>query len=101
MEICGKKQKPYSCGICTKAFWSKTYLNEHVKLHKDGNIDEEVIIPCSRPGCSRTFRSRTAMLSHYKDKHKMTSLSTRVEATSTTTSADKCEPAALPGLPEN
>ena len=81
-----KSYKPYSCGICTKAFWSKRYLNEHVKLHKDGNIGEEVIIPCSWPGCSKTYKSQTVMLNHYKDKHKMSSLPARVEATSTTTS---------------
>ena len=91
-----KKQNPYSCGICTKAFWSKRYLNEHVKLHKEGNIDEEIIIPCSWPGCSKTYKSRIAMLNHYKDKYKMSSLPARVEATSTTTSPNQCEPPVLP-----
>ena len=100
VEICGKKQKPFACDICTKTFRSKRTLTAHTKLHKDGNIDEEVIIPCPWPGCTKTYKSRTAMVNHYKDKHKRSAMPARVEATSTTTAANQDQPPALPASPE-
>ena len=55
-----------------------------MKLHKDGSVDEEKIIPCAWPGCSKTYKVKTTMLNHYKEKHKRSALPTGVEATSTT-----------------
>ena len=98
VEICGKKQKTFACNICTKTFRSKRSLCDHIKLYKDGNIEEEVIIPCPWPGCTKTYKSRTAMVSYYKDKHKRSAMPARVEATSTTTSANQGQPA-LPASP--
>ena len=72
-------------------------LHDHIKLHKDGNIEEEVIIPCPWPGCTKTYQSRTAMVNHYKHKHKRSAMPARVEATSTTTSANQDQ--ALPVSP--
>ena len=98
VEICGKKQKPFGCEVCTKRFRSKRSLQDHSKLHKDGNQEEEVIIPCPWPGCTRTYRSRTAMLNHYKEKHKKFAMPARAEAISTTTSASQDQPP-LPAPP--
>ena len=74
VQICGKKQKPFACTICTKTFRSDRSLKEHIKLHKDGSVDEEKVVP---------HKVRSSMLIHYKDKHRRSSLPTRVEATST------------------
>ena len=104
VEICDKKQKPFACDICTKTFMSKKTLNDHSKLYKDGNIEEEVIIPCPWPGCTKTYKGRTAMVKHYKEKHKRSAMPARVKATSittsTTTSANQDQPPALPASPE-
>ena len=86
VQICGKKQKPVACTICTKTFRSDRYLKEHIKLHKDGSVDEEKVVPHPWPGCDRTYKVRSSMLIHYKDKHRRSSLPTRIEATSTSTS---------------
>ena len=64
IKICGKKEKSIMCKVCTKRFRSQRSLNDHVKLHKDGNQDEELVIPCDYPGCPRTYKSRTSMLNH-------------------------------------
>ena len=92
VQICRKKQKPFACTICTKTFRSDRYLKEHIKLHKDGSVDEEKVVPCPWPGCDRTYKVRSSMLIHYKDKHRRSSLPTRVEATSTSTSENQPEP---------
>ena len=95
-----KEAKQFACKICTETFWSDRYLKEHVKLHQDGNVDEEKMIPCPWPGCSKTYKVRTSMLNHYKEKHKRSALPTRVEATSTTTSTITTPNQGEPPLPQ-